>query len=123
MQLSLYEKLHHVQLAIPAGSEDQCRSFYCEILGLIEIEKPEVLARRGGLWLKLGESELHLGVEKEFIPARKAHPGIQVADVAALAAHLKASGYDVEWDDAIPTLRRFYVFDVVGNRLEFLETV
>ncbi|MGO7251347.1 VOC family protein [Rhizobium brockwellii] len=112
-----------MQLAIPTGSEDLCRRFYCDVLGLLEIEKPEVLARSGGLWLALGMSELHLGVEKEFLPAKKAHPGIQVTDVVALADHLKANGCEIEWDHAIPTLRRFYVFDFVGNRLEFLQPV
>jgi hypothetical protein len=114
-------RLHHVQLAIPPGSEGICRDFYCGVLGWTEIEKPEVLAARGGLWLQAGEHQLHLGVEKDFRPARKAHPAFATARLDDLAAKLEASGRAVRWDDAIPELRRFYTDDAVGNRIELLE--
>ncbi|MCR6485673.1 glyoxalase [Amycolatopsis sp. OK19-0408] len=113
--------LHHVQLAIEAGSEDRCREFYVGVLGLTEVPKPPALAGRGGLWLRSGGLELHLGVEADFRPARKAHPGIVLdnpADLDALAARL--AGHGVEWDDGFPGHRRFYTHDCVGNRLEFL---
>jgi catechol 2,3-dioxygenase-like lactoylglutathione lyase family enzyme len=113
--------LHHVQLAIPPGGEDLARRFYRDILGLTELEKPPALARRGGCWFRGGGLELHLGVETDFRPAAKAHPGILVRDLNALAIQLVANGVDVEWDDDFPGHRRFYTHDRHGNRLEMLE--
>lgn len=114
-------RLEHVQLAIPRGSEALCRAFYCELLGWREIEKPPALAARGGLWLDVGEGQVHLGVEDDFRPARKAHPALVVADLDALAARLTAGGVGVTFDEAIPGRRRFYANDPVGNRLEFIQ--
>lgn len=115
-------RLHHVQLAIPAGSEAVCRAFYCGVLGWPELAKPAQLAARGGLWLAAGENELHLGVEDDFRPARKAHPGFAVTGLDALAERLRKAAAPVDFDDAIPNVRRFYTADAVGNRIEFLET-
>ncbi|NBE92563.1 hypothetical protein FE391_09155 [Nonomuraea sp. KC401] len=112
--------LHHVQLAIPPGSEDECREFYIDVLGMTEIQKPPVLAARGGLWVRADGLEIHLGVEEDFRPARKAHPGIQVADLDGLAERLTDKGVTITWDANFPGHRRFYAFDVFGNRLEFL---
>lgn len=114
-------RLHHVQLAIPPGTEPECRAFYCGVLGWEELAKPAALAQRGGLWLRAGEDDLHLGVEADFRPARKAHPAFTTAELDGLAARLTAAGAPVEWDEAIPGLRRFYTADAVGNRLEFME--
>ncbi|MFB4311229.1 VOC family protein [Actinomadura sp. GTD37] len=113
--------LHHVQIAIPAGSEDECRAFYVDVLGMVEIKKPPVLAARGGLWIRADALEIHLGVEQDFRPARKAHPGIRVHDLDALAERLTANGTEVTWDDNFPGHRRCYAFDNLGNRLEFLQ--
>ena len=113
--------LHHVQLAIAEGSEDACRAFYVDILGLAEVRKPSVLAARGGLWVRADRLEIHLGVEQDFQPARKAHPGILVGDLDALAARLETHGVEVTWDDNFPGHRRFYAFDNLGNRLKFLQ--
>lgn len=120
--------VHHVQLAIEPGSEDRCRAFYVGVLGLTEIPKPPELAARGGLWLRdgglrAGGLELHLGVETDFRPTRKAHPGILTDDLDTLAARLEAHGSPVEWDDGFPGHRRFYTSDCLGNRLEFLTPV
>jgi catechol 2,3-dioxygenase-like lactoylglutathione lyase family enzyme len=114
-------RIDHVQLAIPPGSEPDCRAFYCGVLGWTEMPKPPVLAARGGLWLDAGEAEVHLGVEADFRPARKAHPGFAVDHLDGLAARLKAAGHEVEFDDALPGVRRFYSYDPVGNRLEFVQ--
>jgi len=114
-------RLDHVQLAIPRGSEPLCRAFYCELLGWREMEKPPNLAARGGLWLDVGEGQVHLGVEDDFRPARKAHPARLVTDLDALATRLQAAGAAISFDDAIPGVRRFYANDPVGNRLEFIE--
>jgi catechol 2,3-dioxygenase-like lactoylglutathione lyase family enzyme len=115
-------RVDHVQLAIPAGAENACRAFFVGVLGLREIEKPAALAARGGLWLRSGDAELHLGVERDFKPAQKAHPGFAVTDIVALAARVADAGHEVRWAEAseIPGRRRFFTDDPVGNRLEFL---
>ena len=105
--------LHHVQLAMPEGAEDIARAFYTGLLGLTEVDKPEILAGRGGCWFEGGSCRLHLGVEIPFVPAKKAHPALVVEDLAAAQAAL--GGGEIE---TLPGLRRFYVFDPFGNRLE-----
>lgn len=111
--------LHHVQVSGPADCEDTMRAFYGAVLGMTELEKPERLRARGGAWFRSGGVEIHVGIEEGFRPARKAHPGIAVDDLDALAARLTASGAPVTWDDNIPGVRRFHTSDPVGNRLEF----
>jgi catechol 2,3-dioxygenase-like lactoylglutathione lyase family enzyme len=113
--------IHHVQLACPAGSEHASRAFYAGVLGLAEITKPPALARRGGCWFRGHGIELHLGVEEDFRPARKAHAGLRVARLDDWAARLTAAGYPVSFDDEFPGMRRFYSADPHGSRLEFLE--
>src|SRR5215510_948235 len=101
--------IHHVQLACPAGSEPALRSFYVGVLGLTELPKPPVLAPRGGCWFAMADgSELHLGVEEGFLPARKAHPGLVWPALDELAQRLSAAGHPVRWADAeeIPGRRR-----------------
>src|SRR5713226_9325595 len=111
--------IHHVQLAWPAGSEDTLRAFYCAVLGFEEVAKPPVLATRGGCWFRGHGIELHLGVERDFRPARKAHPGLLVHDLDEWAGQLGAAGAPVVFDDDFPGMRRFYSEDPHGNRLEF----
>ena len=111
---------HHVQLAIPPGAEDDAREFYGEVLGCEELAKPDLLAARGGAWFRYGGVEIHLGVEEDHRPARKAHPGILVGDLDELEARLRTAGFEVEPDYNLPGYRRFYVPDPFGNRLEFL---
>lgn len=113
--------LHHVQLSMPPGAEDQARAFWLGTLGFAEVPKPPVLAARGGLWVRADALEIHLGVEPDFAAARKAHPGIQVTDIDAVAARLEAGGTEVTWDANFPGHRRFYAPDPFGNRLEFLQ--
>jgi catechol 2,3-dioxygenase-like lactoylglutathione lyase family enzyme len=113
--------LHHVQLALPPGGEDRCRAFWGGVLGMAEVDKPPVLAARGGCWFRGGGLEVHLGVEPEFAPARKAHPGILVQDLPALATALEDAGVEVTWDPEFPGHDRIYAADPFGNRLEFLE--
>jgi len=117
-------RLDHVQLAAPPGCEAQARAFYGNVLGLREVSKPEPLRARGGVWFALGGGQqLHVGVEREFVAARKAHPALAVDRRALdeLAARLAAAGCEVRWDETIPAVRRFYVDDPWGNRLELLE--
>ncbi len=113
----------HVQLAAPVGSEDALRAYYVDTLGMTEIPKPPVLAARGGCWFGAGAVQLHLGIEADFRPAKKAHPGLRVTGIEAYAARLKSLGASVTWDEDLPGYRRFYSEDPVGNRLEFLEAV
>jgi catechol 2,3-dioxygenase-like lactoylglutathione lyase family enzyme len=112
--------LHHIQLAIPPGSENSCREFYVGILGMTEIAKPPELVAKGGLWLQSGGLQIHLGIEADFVAAKKAHPGILVDRLDDLAANLESNGIEIAWDDKFPGYRRFYTFDNIGNRLEFL---
>ena len=113
--------LHHVMLAIPRGSEDRMRPFYVDLLGMLELPKPPALAARGGLWVRGDALEIHLGVEDDFRPARKAHPGIRVGDIDALADRFAEHGVAVMWDNEnFPGHRRFYADDPAGNRLEFV---
>ena len=113
--------VHHVQLAVPAGSEPDCRAFWGDVLGMAELAKPEALAARGGCWFRDGHLEVHLGVEEPFAPARKAHPGILVDGLRQLAQRLESRGHPVTWDDGFPGHDRFYSADPFGNRLEFLQ--
>jgi catechol 2,3-dioxygenase-like lactoylglutathione lyase family enzyme len=114
--------LDHVQLAAPRGCEEDARRFFGGLLGLEEIEKPEPLRARGGVWFRAGAQQLHIGVAEEFAPARKAHPAFAVDDLDALAGRLESAGVAVEWDEALPDVRRFYVHDPWGNRLELLQS-
>jgi catechol 2,3-dioxygenase-like lactoylglutathione lyase family enzyme len=115
--------IHHVQLACPAGSEGASREFFAGVLGLAEIEKPPGLAARGGCWFRGHGIEIHLGVEDDFHPARKAHPGLLVENLDGWARRLEAAGHPVSYDDEFPGMRRFYSADPHGNRLEFLEPI
>ncbi|MCE9579022.1 MAG: glyoxalase [Deltaproteobacteria bacterium] len=116
--------LDHVQLAAPVGCEPEARQFFGELLGLTELPKPPALAARGGLWFALGAQQLHVGVERDFHPARKAHPAIRVRDRAALEAleaRLAAAGVVITRDDAqVAGVVRFFAPDPFGNRLEFV---
>lgn len=109
--------LDHIQIAIPEGGEEQARAFWSGLVGLTEIEKPAALKARGGCWFGLDGAELHLGTQSPFTPATKAHPGLRVTDIAALAEKLAP----VTWDTSIPNRKRFFTQDPFGNRLEFLE--
>jgi catechol 2,3-dioxygenase-like lactoylglutathione lyase family enzyme len=116
--------LDHVQVAAPAGCETQARRFYGELLGLAEMDKPEALAPRGGVWFALaGGAQLHVGVAVEFAPALKAHPGLRISTVAGLEAlgqRLAEAGATVAWDSELPGVRRFFTADPFGNRVELL---
>jgi len=113
--------LDHIQLAAPAGCEHAARDFYGSLLGMTEIEKPETLRARGGCWFQCGSQQLHIGVEQEFRPARKAHPAFAVNDLDGLRKSLLAHGVNVTDDHSIPGTRRFYCEDPWENRLEFVE--
>jgi Glyoxalase-like domain len=115
-------ELDHVQIAAPPGSEPAARGFFGELIGLEELDKPAPLRSRGGAWFRLGERQIHIGVEPNFEPARKAHVALRVApaELDGLAARLTAAGAPVIWDNGLPGERRFYSEDPWGNRIEFL---
>jgi catechol 2,3-dioxygenase-like lactoylglutathione lyase family enzyme len=117
----VFERLHHVQLAMPRGEESAARAFFVDVLGMIEVEKPPLLNPRGGAWFRAGDVELHLGIEDDFRPARRGHPGIIVTDLDQLVQRLNQAGQDVRWDGDFPGYRRVYARDPFGNRLEFLQ--
>lgn len=112
--------IDHVQIAAPPGCEQQARDFFGRLLGLEEIEKPEPLRSRGGCWFKIGDRQLHIGVERDFHPAQKAHPAFAVSDIDLLFSKLAAAGIVCVWDAPIG-VKRFYANDPWGNRLEFTE--
>ncbi len=112
-----------MQVSCPAGGEDAARAFYGDALGLTEVAKPPVLAARGGVWFRDPGVEVHVGVEKPFAAARKAHPAFVVDDVEAVAVAVAAAGFAVAWDGDLPGYLRFYTADGAGNRVEVLQPV
>lgn len=114
--------LDHVQIAAPPGCEEAARAFYGDLLELPEVPKPAPVLARGGAWFRMPDGrELHVGVERPFAPALKAHPGLAVDSAAALRAlaeRLDAAGHPPRWDEDLPGVLRFYVADPFGNRLE-----
>jgi catechol 2,3-dioxygenase-like lactoylglutathione lyase family enzyme len=119
--MNLYLGIDHVQLAAPPSCETAARKFYVEVLGMAELPKPAALQQRGGIWLKCGMHQVHIGVQVDFTPATKAHPAIRVLDMAALRVRLAAQKIELVEDDALPGVDRFYIHDPFGNRLEFVE--
>jgi catechol 2,3-dioxygenase-like lactoylglutathione lyase family enzyme len=120
-------RFDHVQVSCPPGGEDAARAFYLGVLGIPEVPKPPVLAARGGCWFREGGEqgvpggvEIHVGVEAEFAPARKAHPALVVDDIDLLAVRTAEAGFPVRWDDNLPGRRRFHTEDGNGNRVEIL---
>jgi catechol 2,3-dioxygenase-like lactoylglutathione lyase family enzyme len=117
-----YLGLDHVQLTVPPGSEARAREFYCDVLGMPEVEKPEALKPRGGLWLRVGAHEVHLGIEEPQAESRR-HPGIVVEALAPLRQRLARAGIDTDVDrpPERPGFNRIHFRDPFGNRLEFME--
>lgn len=114
-------RIDHVQLAMPPGGEEKARAFYGGVLGLQEVPKPPELAKRGGAWFELGAVKIHLGVEADFRPAKKAHPALVVEGQAEIVERCEQQGYRVTPDVALDGYRRVHVEDTFGNRLELME--
>jgi catechol 2,3-dioxygenase-like lactoylglutathione lyase family enzyme len=115
--------LDHVQLAMPAGGEPEARAFYEGVLGIPEVAKPANLARRGGCWFERDQLKIHLGVDPDFRPARKAHPALRVDGLQALKRRIEAAGFALRTDEPLAGFDRIYVDDPFGNRIELLEPV
>jgi catechol 2,3-dioxygenase-like lactoylglutathione lyase family enzyme len=114
-------RLHHVQLAMPAGGEPAAEAFYSGVLGIPRVAKPAHLARRGGCWFEDGDLRIHLGVDDDFRPARKAHPALLVADLDALRDRLRSAGWSITDDEPLEGFDRIYVDDPFGNRIELMQ--
>ncbi len=112
--------LDHVQLAMPPGREDEAEAFYAGLLGFTREPKPEPMASRGGCWFRNGTVAVHLGVEADFRPAKKAHPALVVRDLPALEAALVAAGVEVRPNPDQPEGAGAYVDDPFGNRIELI---
>jgi hypothetical protein len=118
----MIKTLDHIQLAMPVGRESDAREYYRRLLRLTEIQKPPALQVRGGVWFALGDGrQLHLGVEADFRPNKKAHPCFVTDQFVALIELLRCAGYDIQVDTLNPPVQRFYTHDVFGNRLEFAD--
>jgi len=111
----------HVQIAIPADGERRAREFYVDVLGFVEVVRPESLGGSGGGWFRAGDVNLHLGVGDDFHPTAKGHPAILARDLAPLRARLGAAGVKIEPAAKLPGFDRFHVRDPFGNRLEFMQ--
>jgi catechol 2,3-dioxygenase-like lactoylglutathione lyase family enzyme len=115
--------IHHVQLAMPVGGEELARRFYSGLLGIPEVPKPSELAKRGGVWFETDHIKIHLGIEQNFRPARKAHPGLLVRDLRLLSERLVDAGCEVTKGEPLDGYEHLYVNDPYGNRLELLQSV
>ncbi|CUA80017.1 VOC family protein [Anoxybacillus suryakundensis] len=115
------KRLDHVQICVPIGAEDEARAFYTGVLGFTEIEKPETLKASGGLWYKVGDIELHIGVENREGYRSKSHPAFEVENIEAVRRYLEEKGVMTKDEKAIPGVTRFSFLDPFQNRIEFLE--
>jgi len=116
--------IDHVQLAMPIGEEEKARDFFASILGFHEIPKPTELAKRGGVWFESENVQLHIGVESDFRPARKAHPAFLVDDLEPLIVKVQSAGYETDKDQPpLDGYKRAHVFDPFGNRIELMQKV
>ena len=114
--------IHHVQITIPMGQEAAARAFYCDVLGLKEVAKPPSLAGRGGLWLTVGDRQLHIGVESHGDQSvTKAHVAYQVSDITGWRARLEKAGVALVDSAPIPGFQRFEFRDPFGNRVELIQ--
>jgi hypothetical protein len=117
-----FTAIDHVQLAMPAGGEETARRFYVDVLNMIELPKPSELEKRGGCWFQSGAVQVHLGVENDFRPAKKAHPAFRCRNYEFCVSYLRATGINVSQVDDIPGVRRCHIHDPFGNRIELIAT-
>lgn len=116
------QRLNHIQICIPKGKENEARKFYTDILGLIEIPKPQPLRKNGGLWYQLNDIQIHIGVEEE-LNKTKQHPAFEVKHIERVKQYLQFKGIQIKENIAIDGIKRFDCFDPFGNRIELMEKV
>jgi catechol 2,3-dioxygenase-like lactoylglutathione lyase family enzyme len=120
----MIQRLHHVQITIPKGAEAEARTFYCDVLGLREIEKPDAVKGRGGFWLTVGDQQIHVGAEDGVDRTKtKAHLAYEVDDIEYWCEKLRQHGIEIGDSVPIPGYERFEIRDPFGNRLEFIQPV
>jgi catechol 2,3-dioxygenase-like lactoylglutathione lyase family enzyme len=117
----IFKSIDHIQLAAPKGSEEEAIKFFRDILGFSEVEKPEFLKKRGGVWFKFGCYQVHIGIEEPFSSSKKAHPAFEVENIEDLKQHLTKNNVSFIKDDVLPGANRIYLDDPFGNRIEILE--
>ena len=117
----LIQAIDHIQLAMPAGQEDIARRFYTGVLEIPEVPKPPHLAKRGGVWFERDALKIHLGVEPDFRPAKKAHPGLRVENLQQLLTKLIAEGIEIVEAEPLHGFEHVYISDPFGNRIELLQ--
>lgn len=117
-----FNRLNHIQICIPQGEEEKGRKFYCEILGLKEIEKPELLRDNGGFWLVMNDIQIHIGTE-ELQGKSKRHPAFEVENLQTLYNYLLKQKVKLKEDQAIPGFKRFSLYDYWDNRIELMERI
>jgi catechol 2,3-dioxygenase-like lactoylglutathione lyase family enzyme len=115
------KRLDHVQICIPFGEEEKAREFYTHVLGLEEIEKPDALKANGGLWFKIADIQLHIGVE-DVQGKSKRHPAFEVEGLEQIKEYLKGHRVTIKEETPVPGLKRFSFFDPFGNRIELMES-
>jgi catechol 2,3-dioxygenase-like lactoylglutathione lyase family enzyme len=113
--------LDHVQIAVPVGSEERAREFYSGILGFTEIAKTAAMAERKSIWFAAGPVNLHLGLEPDFHPAKRAHPAFVVDGLDEIVAACDRLVLATKPDTSFHGFRRVHVFDPFGNRIELME--
>ena len=114
------KRLDHVQVCVPRGADERAREFYGGLLGLEEIEKPEVLRAGGGMWYNVADIQLHVGVEDTVAPSKR-HPAFEVEDIAGVRDYLEQNGVRTRDEPQLPGVARFSFFDPFGNRIELME--
>lgn len=115
-------RLNHLQVCIPKSKEEEARAFYCGLLGLEEIEKPEFLKKNGGFWLKVADIELHIGTEN-LENNSKRHPAFEIKNLEKVKQVFKEKGILIKEDRALPQFNRFSFYDPFNNRIELLEKI
>lgn len=118
-----FKRIDHILLSAPRNSEDEARKFFRDVLGFEEVEKPENLKERGGVWFEFGGYQVHIGIEEPFSPAKKAHPAFEVTGLDDLMKHLDEQNVPYIKDENLPGAKRIYVNDPFGNRIEILEWI
>jgi glyoxylase I family protein len=108
--------VHHVSLNV--SDVGRAVSFYCDVLGLTRLPRPDL--GLGGAWLGLpGGRQIHL-IESEVPPDRGQHVAFEVDDIDLAVDELRRHGVDVSGPRRVgPTAARQAFFaDPDGNRLE-----
>lgn len=114
------KRLDHVQLCIPIGEEARARDFYGRVLGFDEIEKPDALKGRGGLWFQVADIQLHIGVEAATGKSKR-HPAFEVEGLDGIRNYFQAQRIEIREEIPVVGLKRLSFFDPFGNRIELLE--